>query len=165
MTDIIPNLYVGGDTDYEKVKDKSDWRELRCCKYGPGGHQQSLGYTTLGAPKGPDYLSVVKNSRMALNFIDVADPHLIPIEMVMTGLKYVDSQFRSGHKVLIACNAGHSRGPTTGLLYLRAIGELPGNFIHSERIYRTLYPLYDPGIGARQFAKQNWDTFKDVLRG
>jgi hypothetical protein len=165
MTDILPDLYVGGDAAFEKVKDKDNWRTLRCCKYGPGGHQQSLGYTTLGAPKGPDYLVVVKKNRMALNFIDVADPHLIPVEMVMTGLKYVNSQLRSGHKVLIACNEGHSRGPTTGLLYLRATGELPGNFVHSERIYRTLYPEYSPGIGARQFAKQNWDTFKDALKG
>jgi hypothetical protein len=165
MTDILTDLYVGGDAAYEKVKDKEGWRSLRCCKYGPGGHQQSLGYTTLGAPKGPDYLFVVKKNRMALNFIDVADPHLIPVEMVMTGLKYIDSQLRSGHKVLIACNEGHSRGPTTGLLYLRATGNLPGNFIHSEQIYRTLYPEYSPGIGARQFAKQNWDKFKDVLRG
>jgi hypothetical protein len=165
MTDILTDLYVGGDAAYEKVKDKEGWRTLRCCKYGPGGHQQSLGYTTPGAPKGPDYLSVVKKNRIALNFIDVADPHLIPVEMVMTGIKYVDSQLRSGHKVLIACNEGHSRGPTTGLLYLRATGELPGNFVHSERIYRTLYPEYSPGIGARQFAKQNWDTFKDALKG
>jgi hypothetical protein len=165
MTDILPNLYVGSDKDYLKVADRSDFRTCRCCKYGPGGHQQSLGYTTLGAPQGPDYLTVVKKNRMALNFIDVADPHLIPVEMVMTGLKYVNSQLRSGHKVLIACNEGHSRGPTTGLLYLRATGELPGNFVHSERIYRTLYPEYSPGIGARQFAKTNWDTFKDVLVG
>jgi hypothetical protein len=165
MTDILPNLYVGSDKDYEKIGDRTDFRTCRCCKYGPGGHQQSLGYKTLGAPKGPDYLSVVKKNRIALNFIDVADPHLIPVEMVMTGLKYINSQLRSGHKVLIACNAGHSRGPTTGLLYLRATGELPGNFVHSERIYRTLYPEYSPGIGARQFAKQNWDTFKDALKG
>ena len=108
--DIAQSLYVGNDASYERVKDKSDWKTLRCCKYGVGGHQQSLGYSTLGAPKdSPDYLSVVKQNRMALNMIDVADPNLIPVEMVETGLKYVDSQLRSGHKVLIACNAGRSR--------------------------------------------------------
>ncbi len=165
MTDILTDLYVGGDKDYLKVENRKEFKTLRCCKYGPGGHQQSLGYNTLSAPKGPDYLAVVKSNRMALNFIDVADPHFIPVDMVLTGLKYIDSQLRSGHKVLIACNAGHSRGPITGLLYLRATGNLPMNFIHSERIYRTLYPEYSPGIGTRQFAKTNWDKFNNVLRG
>ena len=165
--DIAQSLYVGNDASYERVKDKSDWKTLRCCKYGVGGHQQSLGYSTLGAPKdSPDYLSVVKQNRMALNMIDVADPNLIPVEMVETGLKYVDSQLRSGHKVLIACNAGRSRGPTTGLLYLRAIGEFPGmTFQHAERVYRGLYPMYSPGIGMRHFAKSQWTHFDNILKG
>jgi hypothetical protein len=162
--DIAQNLYVGGDAAYEMVKDKPEWRSLRVCKFGPGGHKESLGYTSMGAPRGPDYLSVVKKNRMALNAIDVADPNLIPIEMIETGLKYVDSQLRSGHKVLIACNEGHSRGPTTGLLYLRAIGEFPGmTFQHAERIFRGLYPQYSPGIGMRHFAKTNWQFFDNLL--
>ena len=162
--DIAQSLYVGNDASYELVKDKSDWKTLRVCKFGPGGHKESLGYKTQGAPPGPDYLSVVKQNRMALNAIDVADPNLIPVGMIETGLKYVDSQLRSGHKVLIACNAGHSRGPTTGLLYLRAIGEFPGiTFQHAERVYRGLYPMYSPGIGMRTFAKSQWTHFDNLL--
>lgn len=164
MESVIDGLYVGGDTDYEKIRDKGGWGVLRCCKFGPGGHKDTLGYTTAGAPKGPDYLAVRKGNRMALNFIDVEDPNLIPLDMVKKGLKFIDERREAGDKVLVACNAGHSRGPTTALLYLRSIGEMTGNFIQSERVYRTLYPKYDPGQGARQFARSHWDYFLDLLK-
>lgn len=164
MEQVIPNLYVGGDVDYEKVKDRAGWSFLRCCKFGPGGHKDTLGYTTQGAPKGPDYLAVKRGHRMALNFIDVEDPNLIPVEMVKKGLKFIEERREAGDKVLVACNAGHSCGPTTAFLYLRAIGELSGSFISSERIFRTLYHKYDPGQGARQFARSHWDFFQDYLK-
>jgi len=164
MTNIIGDLYVGDDADYEKIKDRGDWRSLRCCKEGPGGHRDSLGYTTPGAPKdSPEYLAAMKRNRMALNMIDPDDPNLIPEAMVKEGLQYVQKKLAHGDKVLIACNAGHSRGPTTAMLYLRSIGELPSNFISSERVFRTLYPKYDPGLGVRQFARSHWDTFENLL--
>ena len=164
MENVLGNLYVGDDSDYEKLKDKAGWSFLRCCKYGPGGHQETLGYTTLGAPKGPDYLAVKKGDRMALNFIDANDPNFVPLKMIQTGLAYIDQRIKAGDKVLVACNAGHSRGPTTAMLYLRATGELPGSFISSERIYRTLYHKYDPGIGVRSFARTHWHLFENFLR-
>lgn len=164
MENIIKHLYVGGDADYEKVKDLKDWSILRCCKYGPGGHQDTLGYKTLAAPKGANYLSVDALHRRALNFIDSQDPHFIPFPMVLKGLEFIDKRLAAGDKVLVACNAGHSRGPTTAMLYLRSIGELAGNFIHSEGIMRTLYPPYSPGIGMRSFARSHWDELKDYLR-
>jgi len=164
MENIIPRLWVGDDHDYEKVKDKPDWSVLRCAKEGPGGHRETLGYETQGAPKGPSYLSVDQLNRRALNFIDPHDPHFIPVEMVKQGLDYIDARLAAGDKVLIACNKGHSRGPTTAMLYLRSIGELAGNFHHSERVFKTLYPQYDPGIGMRTFASSHWSEFDQYLR-
>jgi len=164
MENVIGSLYVGDDSDYLKIKGKDGWSVLRCCKEGPGGHRDTLGYESLGAPKGAHYLSVDQPGRRALNFIDPQDPHFIPKEMVERGLEFIDKRLAAGDKVLVACNAGHSRGPTTAMLYLRAIGELAGNFIHSEKIYRTLYAKYDPGIGVRQFAKTHWDYFAEKLR-
>jgi hypothetical protein len=163
MESIIHNLYVGGDSDYEKLNGKGGWSILRTCKEGPGGHRETLGYKTQGAPKGQHYLSVDGRSRRALNFIDPQDPHFIPKEMVERGLEFIHKRLAAGDKVLVACNAGHSRGPTTAMLYLRAIGELAGNFHHSENVMRTLYPGYSPGIGMRTFARQNWDGLKDAL--
>lgn len=164
MEKVVNNLYVGGDADYERLKGKNGWSFLRCCKEGPGGHRDTCGYIGLGAPKGPNYLSILKDELMALNFIDANDPNYIPGEMVSKGLKFVDDRLTAGDKVLVACNAGHSRGPTTAMLYLRSIGDLVGNFIASERIFRTLYPHYDPGIGVRQFARSNWDRFENSIR-
>lgn len=163
--EVLTNLYVGGDTEYARIKDKPDWRTLRCCKYGPGGHQDTLGYHSLSAPKGPDYLSVVRGHRMSLNFIDAQDPNFIPLKMIETGLEYIDREMKAGHKVLVACNSGHSRGPTTAMLYMRAIGELPGSFSTSERVYHTLYHHYDPGVGVRHFARSNWSHFDNFLKG
>lgn len=160
MEHIIGSLYVGDDADYEKLKDRKGWAFLRCCKEGPGGHRETVGYDTLGAPKGSEYLAAASGNRLALNYIDANDPHFIPLEMVRKGLAFVDKQLSEGDKVLIACNMGHSRGPTTAMLYLRSIGELDGNFVSSERIFRTLYYKYAPGLGVRQFARSHWDAFK-----
>lgn len=157
MVEVVPQLYVGGDADYEKIKDKQGWSVLRTCKEGPGGHRDTLGYTTPGAPKGPDYLAAPKGKRrLALNFIDPDDPNFIPLAMVKEGIAFVENRIDAGDNVLVACNQGHSRGPTTAMLFLRSRGELSDNFITSERIFRTLCPQYEPGIGVRQFAKQTW---------
>lgn len=164
MESVIQHLYIGGDVDYVRLQDRDGWSFLRTCKYGPGGHQETLGYKTLGASKGPHYLSVDQRARRALNFIDVQDPNLIPLQMIEKGLEFINKRMAAGDNVLVACNKGGSRGPTMALLYLRAIGELTGNFIQSEKIFRTLYHNYDPGIGARTFARNNWDVFKDYLR-
>lgn len=164
MQEVINRLWVGSDKDYEKVKDKEDWSILRCCKEGPGSHRDTLEYTTKSAPKGANYLFADQHNRRALNFIDPQDPNFIPIEMIKRGLTFIDKRLEAGDKVLVACNHGHSRGPTTALLYLRAIGELAGNFHHSENIFRTLYPEYSPGIGVRTFAGQNWAGLKDSIR-
>ena len=42
--EVIRNLYVGGDEDYEKVKDNKDFDIIRCCKFGPGSHKEILKY-------------------------------------------------------------------------------------------------------------------------
>ncbi len=164
MERLIGNLFVGSDEDYDKVKENKQWSVLRTCKEGTGGHRDTLGYTTQSAPKGKNYLFADGITHRALNFIDPRDPNFIPIEMIKKGLEFIDKRLEAGDKVLIACNKGESRGPTTAMLYLRAIGELPGNFHHSENIFRTLYPAYNPGIGMRTFASQQWSSLKDSIR-
>ena len=164
MEQVIDRLYVGDDNDYEKIKDNKSWKTCRCCKYGVGGHQDTLQYHTLAAPKGATYLSVERPNRIALNYIDAHDSNLIPPEMIVAGLRYIDKQLAAGYKVLVACNAGHSRGPTTALLYLRAVGDLTGNFHSSENKFRALYDKYDPGIGTRTFVQSHWSFFDHYLR-
>lgn len=156
MEEVLSHLWVGGDRDYDKLKDRDGWSFLRTCKEGPGGHRDTLKYHTLGAPKGPNYLWARSGNRMALNVLDLDDPSRIADEMIQQGIRFVEERRTAGDKVLIACNQGHSRGPTTALLYMRRVGEMPHNFITAERIFRVLYPAYDPGIGMRQFARSHW---------
>lgn len=165
MEKVLNGMWVGGDTDYNKIKDRPEFYALRCCKDGPGGHKETLGYNTRSAPKGPDYLAVVSGRRMALNYIDNDDPNYIPEEMIKKGLRYIDEQLKAGHKILVACNAGHSRGPTMAMLYMRSIGELPYNFAQGQRIFHGLYSHYDPDIGVHTFAKQHWGMFENWIRG
>ena len=164
MEKILDGLWVGGDTDYNKIKNRPDFYALRCCKDGPGCHKETLDYHTRGAPKGPEYYAALGDRRMALNWIEIDDPAFIHEAMLKKGLRYVDEQLRAGRKVLIACNAGHSRGPTTAMLYLRSIGELPYNFVQSERIFRGLYRNYDPDMEERIWAKAHWGVFNCFLR-
>lgn len=156
IDEVFPGIYIGGDSEYELLKDREDFSFVRCCKYGPGGHQQTLGYKSASAPKGPDYLSIVKDNRLSLNMIDKDDPNFFPDELIEKAISYIGQELNAGKKVLIACNKGHSRGPTITLLYLRSIGEMPWSFIRSEMIFRTLYPAYAPEQGIRQKARALW---------
>lgn len=165
MEEIISRLYIGGDPDYDKVARREGWSFLRCCKYGPGGHQQTLGYHSLGAPKGKNYLSVRRGNLMALNMLDMDDPTFISEDMIDAGLKFIDERMRAGDRVLVACNKGVSRGPTTALMYLRSIGEMPHSFLKSEKVFRTLYRHYDPAQGIRQYARSHWADLENSLNG
>jgi len=155
MEKIIDHLYVGDDNDNDYAASKG-WSILICAKDGPYGHRHMLGYTSMGAPKGKDYYFVQKGNRMALNLIDSDDPNMIPEQAINAGLDFIKKQIGEGKNVLVHCNAGHSRGPTTALMYLRMVGEMPSSFHQSETKFKTLYPKFDPNHGMEQFARYNW---------
>lgn len=155
MVEIINHLYVGGDQDFDKAAEHG-FAICSCCKEGPNGHRSVLEYTTLGAPKGKNYYFVERGKHLALNLIDSDDPNFIPKQAILPALDFIHKHLHAGDNVLVHCNAGRSRGPTTTLMFLRSIGEMPYNFVQAEKIYRTLYPKYDPGQGMRQFARSHW---------
>ena len=164
--EVIDRIYCGGDAEYERVKDNSGWSFLRCCKEGPGGHRKMAGYTTLGAPKGINYLWIRKGHQMALNILDIDDSDLVvPSEAIDKGLAFADERYRAGDKILFACNEGHTRGPLMCMAFLRTIGELPQDFSRAEKIFRTLYPKYDPGSSVRSTIRKRWDDLKDKYAG
>jgi hypothetical protein len=155
MKQISPNVFVGDDADYEKVKDSKDWSFVRCCKFGPGGHKDTLGYETQGAPDGKDKYWVRRGNRLALNLLDLDDPNFIDPEMIQKALDFIRDHV-DHFKVLVACNAGMSRGPTMGLMWLRTIGRMPYGFMQSEKHYTNLYRKFDPSPGIEQFARMHW---------
>lgn len=159
MTEVYPNLLIGTNEDYEKVKDSKGWSWLRCCKYGPGGHQQLKGYHTLGAPKDKDYLTVRKGNLLALNLLDLHDPNYLSPNMIEIGLEFIQERLAAGDKVLVSDNQGKSRAPCIALLYLRSIGEMPYSLGMSERVFSALYPEYDPKQGLRQYLRWHWSDW------
>jgi hypothetical protein len=162
MKQISPNVFVGSDDDYEKQKDNKEFSFLRCCKFGLGGHKDTLGYDTQASPEGKNKYWVKKGNLLALNLLDLDDPNHVPVEAIQEGLDFIRDHLDE-YKVLVACNSGHSRGPTMGLMWLRTIGRLPYSFMYSEKIYRNeIYPKFDPGIGIEQFARNHWS---DLLSG
>lgn len=156
MTEIIDRLWVGGDEDFEKIKDKKGWSVLRACKDGVGGHRQTLGYTSHAAPKGPNYLTVRRKHRLALNLVDSEDPNFISEKAVNEGIKFIAERMDAGDNVLVSCNQGQSRSPAITMLYMRDIGELPDSFRSGANIFKTLYPPYNPGQGMLRFLKSHY---------
>ena len=164
MIEIYKNLYVGDDSDYLKISHREGWSALRPIKFGPGGHKSILRYTTQAAPEGPNYLVATSGkNHMALNMIDLDDPKYFDWGMIVTGLKFVKDRLEYGDKVFVGCNAGHSRGPTMGLMFLRTIGDMPYKFTKAEKIYKTLYPPFSPDEGIFGFAKMNWNNLENLL--
>lgn len=163
MEKIIDHLYVGDDND-DTYASTRGWSILVCAKDGPYGHRHMLGYTTMAAPKDKDYYFVQKGNRMALNLIDYDSPYMIPEQAINAGLGFIKKQIDEGKNILVHCNAGHSRGPTTALMYLRLVGEMPSNFHQSETKFKTLYHKFDPNHGIEQFARYNWANLRNIGR-
>lgn len=164
MEEVIKGLWVGSDEDVPEAK-KRGYSRLACAKDGPDGHRAMLGYTTMGAPKGPEYLFAERGHWAAMNIIDVDDPSMIPDKMIDAGLKFIHEQMSAGRKILVHCNAGHSRGPSTAMLYLRTIGELPQGFKQAKHVFKTLYRRYDPGHGMEAKSRSRWQELKDKYNG
>lgn len=156
MENIIDGLYVGSDADVPEAK-RRGYARLSATKDGPDGHRAMLGYETLGAPKGKDYLFARKGDWMALNLIDVENPEWIPEKVLLVGIEFIREMISAGKKVLVHCNAGHSRGPTTALMYMRSVGEMPQPFNRAQKIFKTLYPPFSPGHGMQFHARNLWN--------
>lgn len=163
---IIDRLYVGDEEGVPEAE-RRGYSILAACKDGsPDCHRAVLGYETLGAPKDKDYYFVQSDNRhMALNLIDVDDPEFIPREVVDAGLKFMKERYDAGDTVFSHCIAGHSRGPTMMLMFLRAIGEMPEGFVLAEKKFRALYPSYDPGVGMRSHARERWRELPTFFKG
>ena len=160
MENIIKGIYVGGDSDVPEAK-RRGYARLTCAKDGPDGHREMLAYTSLGAPKGLNYLFVQKGEHAAMNCIDVDNSNMIPTEMLDDGLRFAKRVRDASHTILFHCNAGRSRGPSTALAFLRTIGEMPWSLKHSLHVFKTLYPPFSPGKGMKEKLVENWDRWKD----
>jgi Dual specificity phosphatase, catalytic domain len=162
MEEILRGLYLGDDNDVPKAKEKG-YARLCCCKDGIDSHRSMLGYTTLGAPKDENYLFARKGNVLALNLIDSPDPEMIPDAAIDAGLNFIKEMQDKGRILFVHCNAGHSRSASIVLAYLHAVGEMPQGFVGAERMFRTIYKKYDPGVGMRSHIRTRWSELPKMF--
>jgi hypothetical protein len=156
MEQVIDRLWVGSDKDTAEAG-RRGYAHLAAAKDASDGHRVMLGYHTRAAPKDKNYLFARKGDWAAMNLIDAGDPQMIPEEMILQGIAFIQEIMSEGKKILVHCDAGHSRGPTMAMLYMRSVGELPQPFNRAKKIFTTLYPPYDPGHGMECVARKLWD--------
>jgi predicted protein tyrosine phosphatase len=153
MVEIIPNLFVGDEADYERrVRREPGWCVVHACK--EPYHRQALGYTGRATSKThPEYLVARRGDRLILNFIDADDPAYVPREMVEAAITFIGESLAAGRRVLVHCNQGESRGPFLAFLYLlRHTDKIQADdFAAAEAAFRKLYPAYMPKRGVRTF--------------
>jgi protein-tyrosine phosphatase len=118
----------------------------------------------MGAPKDENYFYATRGKRMVLNLLDLDDPEFIKEDVIFPALKFINKHLKAGDKVLVHCNAGHSRSPSLALAYLRAIGEMPYKFRTAEKVFKSLYPRYDPGNGMKMFVRQHWAELQNFFQ-
>lgn len=160
MVEIVDNLFIGSQEDYEfNVKGKEGWWVIHACK--DPYHRRALGYKSRGAPKDhPEYLYAFRGNRLILNLVDADDFLYIPGEIMDTALDFIQRGLSMGNKVLVHCNQGQSRSAAIGLLYMAVHGLIPRQtFEEAEKAFIAIYPVYQPGKGIREFLINNWQSY------
>jgi predicted protein tyrosine phosphatase len=164
MRELAKNLYVGSDKDVEKARGRG-FSIVHACKDGEYSHRSVLNYTSMGAPRGSEYLVAKRNRELYLNLIDTSDPAFVPDGVIDPALDFIQEQRDDGRSVLVHCNHGISRSPTLILLYLYKTGKLPRETHKALRLFRQLYPDYDPATGLALYAKRKIQEFKAKRHG
>ena len=136
---VLERVYVGNDEGVAEAK-RRDYSRICACKDGLDGHRAMLGYKTMGAPQGPEYLFASRGHWGAMNIVDNGDESMISDEMIFAALRFAKKEWDAGRTLFFHCNHGFERGPTTAMMFLRAIGELPQTLIGAKRVFGQLYP-------------------------
>lgn len=153
MIEVMKNLYVGNQNDYESLFDKNGWAFVHACK--DPYHRQLVGYKERALPKDhPEYLVAIRGNRMALNILDADKPEFFADEMINKALNFIKTNLYNDLKVLVHCNQGQSRSPSIAMLYMKNI--LNDNFEESEHRFKLIYPDYNPKNGIREYVKAHW---------
>ncbi len=162
MKEIITNLYVGNQEDFEYTKfPKDEWSHLLAAK--EPWHRQALGYEGRSASKDhPEYLMARRKDCLVLNLVDAPKSIFFSKDLIDEGLKFVEEELAKGKKVGVFCNQGESRSASLALLYLVKHGLIEGDTLEDcEAEFLKLYPSYNPGAGMRGFVKENFEVYKN----
>jgi len=156
MKEVYQNLFVGDEKDYEgRALEMRTWFVVHACK--EPYHRRALGYTTQGAPKGPNYLFVYNNqNHLILNIVDGVPMNFYSDIMMDEAINYSVRGLQTNRKVFIHCNLGESRAPSIAMLVLKKIGALPDSFAQALQIFKTKYPPFNPSKGILQYVESRW---------
>lgn len=159
MIEVMPNLFVGGQSDEAQLRGQTDWFVIHACK--EPYHRQALGYSGQGAPKThPEYLIARREGRLILNLVDVPNVAFISPLIIDAAIAAIHENIGNA-KVLIHCNQGMSRSPTIALLYMAKHGSVfTGDTFEQARVkFLERYPLYNPAKGVADYAALNWKKY------
>lgn len=163
MKEVYPNLWIGGQDDYEgTARHESAWRIVQAC-HSPY-HKEALGYRGEGAPKNhPEYLMAYREQpkRLILNMIDADTSQYFRRDLFDAAFDFIQEGLGSGDRVLVHCNMGYSRGPSIGLLFMASKGlVIPSSSLRqAAEAFLKIYPKYQPGTGVWQFMEEHWDEY------
>jgi predicted protein tyrosine phosphatase len=152
LREIYKGLYIGNEDDVPKARERG-FAIVSACKDGKVSHRQLLGYETMGAPKGDEYLVARRPRHLYLNLIDTDRADFVPDKILDVASSFITEKLDKGESVLVHCVEGKSRSASLGFLWLYLNGKLPAEYHKAEKKFRTLYPDYDPAPGIRQAVK------------
>lgn len=159
MKEISPKLWIGSQADFEQLDQfGTEWAIVHACK--EPHHRLALGYSGRGAPADdPEYLVAERGNRVMLNLIDAHDAKFVHKAMIDAAVKHIETHLAKDAFCMVHCNQGHSRSPTIGMLYLAP--DLPEDFDEALAKFRVIYPDHNPATGMLQFARQNWEAYRN----
>lgn len=164
MKEIIKNLHIGNQQDYENnVFDEENCSLVLAAK-NPF-HKNAVGYTGKSCDKNhPEYLIARRGNKLILNMVDAPYSIYFDKGMIDTALEFIDEELNKWKSVYVVCNAGQSRSASLVLLYLIKIGFINGETLEDCEVeYLRIYPNYNPGKGIRDFVKEHFKEYKPNL--
>lgn len=162
MKEIVSNLYVGNQSDFENGNfDINKWSHLLVAK--EPWHRQAVGYTGRACDKShPEYLMARRDNKLILNLVDAPKSIFFNKDLIDNGLGFINEELSKGKKVAIFCNEGFSRSPSIALLYLIKYKYIDVDTLEdAEAEFLKLYPNYNPGTGMRGFVRENFEVYRN----
>jgi predicted protein tyrosine phosphatase len=161
MIEVYPGLFVGrvDDCALHGGRLTGDWAIVHAY---PACHRDTLSYTTLLAPEGPEHHLARREQHLFLNMRDADNPEIYSKKaLIDPALAFIDEMRAKEANILIHCEQGLSRSPSLALLYLATrLGALPNaSLAAAEEQFRTLYPRYSPGYGIWAHMQQHWEAY------
>ncbi|WP_174503991.1 dual specificity protein phosphatase family protein [Acidiphilium sp. C61] len=159
MIEVIPNLFVGSETDERRLSGQAGWFFIHACK--EPYHSRALGYAPgKSAPKGAEYFYAWREGQLILNLIDAPNPNFIPVEIIDVAIETIHKNI-SHSKILLHCNQGQSRSPSIALLYLLKHTDILAqkNIVAAIAAFQAIYPPYAPARGMAEYVRLNWNRY------